>query len=65
MSTHALIQWISDNEIDVIIDKILITNGFSKQDLKDGLKEDTVYSVRHTDRKKYKARLLLLGKTIY
>ena len=61
MNTHALIQWASLNESEILIDKSSI-DSFIKHDKTKGFVEDEIYSVRYTDGKKYKAKLLVLGR---
>jgi hypothetical protein len=60
MDTHALVKWCSSEKI--LINQVEISAiSFDK---KLGLIEEEFYSVKWTDRKKYRAQLLYLGKIL-
>jgi hypothetical protein len=60
MPTHALVKWITEDD-EFLIDTVSISS-FCTSDRNKGLNEESIYSVRYcVDKKKYKAKLLLLG----
>ena len=60
MDTHALVKWCSSEKI--LINQVEISA--ITFDTKLGLIEEQFYSVKWTDRKKYRAQLLFLGKNL-